>query len=417
MALTGADGTPPAGEILARNRRWATGVLVALTALFLLTYVAPEPGHLLLLLRSMAEAGMVGGLADWFAVTALFRHPLGLPIPHTALLPRNQQRAAENAGRFFDTHFLDPVQLEGRLRALGPSRVLKEWIDAPGNAEQLADEAVSALSAVMRDGVPPRALVRVRRWLRHEAESAVPDAAIAERITDLLKAGLRGQATDEILRVVRDTIDGNRELAVALVQENSRWWIASTVDRRVATLVFNAVLALLDDLQRPEAPLRQDFDRALDLIIDRLERDGAIAGAVREARHHLVESDTFDQTFAAILHEVQARMTRKLDTQPEAVRANLAQTLRDVTDHALGTEAARQAFDTRFAALAAKVVAGSRTQIASYVTDVIAGWEPEELNERFEEQIGPDLQFIRINGALLGAMIGGGLYAVELILG
>ena len=134
---------------LARNRRMATGVLIAMAAVFAVTHLVADPPAWLRLVRSMAEAGMIGGLADWFAVTALFRHPLGLPIPHTALLPKNQARAAVNVGRFFETHFLEPAQLEARVRALSPSRLLADWLSHPGHARLLAVELTRLLGTLL----------------------------------------------------------------------------------------------------------------------------------------------------------------------------------------------------------------------------------------------------------------------------
>ena len=276
------DSPPDAAQVraLARTRRLATGVLVALAAVFVATHLAGADTWPLRLIQSMAEAGMVGGLADWFAVEALFRRPLGLPIPHTALLPANQARAARNVGRFFETHFLDPALLETRLRRIGISRHAADWLARPDNALTLARQLTAILGAVVRHDPPPRMLVRARAWLRAEAMSSGADAAIARSVAEFVKAGVRSTVVDEMLGLIRAAVDDNRDAAVALVHDRSRWWIAKPVDRRVAGLAVDGVLSLLDELRSEDSSLRRDFRSAVDRVIDDLA-DRGHAGAGR----------------------------------------------------------------------------------------------------------------------------------------
>lgn len=401
---------------LARNRRMATAVLVVMVVIYLATHLVSDPAGPVLLIRRMAEAGMIGGLADWFAVVALFRHPLGLPIPHTALLPKNQARAARNVGRFFETHFLEPAQLEARIRAIEPSRHLVTWIGQPGNAEALARELTGLVAMLLRQEPSPRMLAGGRRLLKSEVAQAGSDQAIAGVVADLVKTGVRGDVTDEIIAIIRRAIDENRGMAVELVQDNSRWWIATPVDRRVADLVVSAVLSMLDDLRRDSA-LRKEFETALDGMIETLEQEGVLTRAVADARGEFLRSGAFGAAIAGIARELRDRLGKRIANAPEALSGPLAHLIRDTATRALATPEARETLDRRLAELAGRVIGESRPQIAAYVTDVIAGWEPEELNTRFEEEIGPDLQFIRINGALLGALIGGGLFAFETLIG
>ncbi|MEM1233065.1 MAG: DUF445 family protein, partial [Pseudomonadota bacterium] len=130
---------------LARTRGWARAVLIVLVAIFFATFILQEPPTWVRLVRHMAEAGMIGGLADWFAVEALFRHPFGLKIPHTALLPRNQQRAAESVGQFFNAYFLDPASISARLAEMAPARRAAEWLAHRGNASLVAKPLTQAL--------------------------------------------------------------------------------------------------------------------------------------------------------------------------------------------------------------------------------------------------------------------------------
>lgn len=395
----------------------ATGVLVAMGAVFGATLLVPDPGAGVRLLRAMAEAGMIGGLADWFAVTALFRHPLGLPIPHTALLPRNQARAAKNVGRFLRTHFLRPDQIEARVRAVGPARLISDWLARPGTAEAVARELTDLVEMLLRTDPPPRAMAKARAWVRRRAGTIASNAAIAGQVAELVKSGVRGGVAGEVFDVVRRAIDENRETAVALVQENSRWWIASRVDRSIADLVVNAVLAMLDDLRQTDSRMRQDFEAAFDRMVDALEKEGALNRAVGEARDNLIRSGAFDAALGAVASELRERLRTRIAADPDAVAGPLARLIRDTAARALATPEAREAADARIASLAGRIVGEAGPAIAVYIEEVISGWEPEELNARFEAEIGPDLQFIRINGAVLGALIGGVLFGIGALVG
>jgi uncharacterized membrane-anchored protein YjiN (DUF445 family) len=401
----------PAARALVRARRIATGTLLGLAAVFVATHLVGADTEALRLVQSMAEAGMVGGLADWFAVEALFRRPLGLPIPHTALLPANQARAARNVGRFFEAHFLDPAQLDARLRSIEISRHVADWLAHPGNTLLLGRELSALLGSLLREGPPPRVVARARAWLRAQARQSGADAAIADAVARLVKQGVRSAVIDEVLGYVRRAVDENRAAAAGLVHEHSRWWIAKPVDRQIAGFAVDGVLALLDELRAEGSTLRRDFEAAIDAAIDELAASGALERAVAGARGELVRSGTVDALALRLADTVRGRLAARLESDPDAVARPIAAALGDLARRLHADPDARAALDARLADTAARIIGDLRPTLGGYVADVIAGWEPDELIARFEEQIGPDLQYIRVNGAVLGALIGGLLYA------
>jgi uncharacterized membrane-anchored protein YjiN (DUF445 family) len=416
--LSHSPSPPPApGAALARARRLATGVLVGLVAVFAATLLVEEPGASVRLIRAMAEAGMVGGLADWFAVEALFRRPLGLPIPHTALLPANQARAARNVGRFFEAHFLEPAEIEARIRAMAPSRHAAGWLAEEANARTLARQLVELVGGVIRHDPSPRALARARAWLRSEITGGGADGTLARGVAELLKLGVRSHALDEILALVRRKVDENRETATELVQDRSRWWIASTIDRRVASLAVDGVLSLLDELSTEGSELRRGFERTFDDAVDSLEREGTLARSIGEGRRALARSGAFDRLALRFAETLRDRLAARIDADPQAVASPVAALIRDLAARLRADPAAQEALDARIAAFAAQVIGDMRPLLGGYVADVIAGWEPEQMIERFEAELGPDLQYIRVNGAILGALIGGVLFAIGALAG
>ncbi|MBV8613118.1 MAG: DUF445 domain-containing protein [Acetobacteraceae bacterium] len=407
---------PAPRPALTRTRRLATAVLGLMTAVFAATHAVPDT-TIARLLRSMAEAGMVGGVADWFAVEALFRHPFGLPIPHTALLPKNQVRAARNVSRFFETYFLRPDSLEVRLRAFEPGRHTLAWLAHSDHATLVARELTGLLGHLLVQEPSPRTLARLRRWLRSRARGAEADAAIAEGLARLVKDGVRGAVVGEVLTAVRQAIDENREVAVALVQDQSRWWIASAVDRRLAGLIVDGVLSLIDALGDEETDLRRDFQAGFDRMVDALATGGALTRAVGEGRRALVRSGTLEKIVFRLAAGLRDHLRDRIAADPEALAVPGAELIRDLATRALADTAARAQLDARIAEVAARLIGAIRPAISAYVADVITSWEPAELNARFEAEIGPDLQYIRVNGAVLGALVGGGIFGLNMLLG
>lgn len=406
----------PRNEALIRGRRLAVGVLVLMCAVFIASHFAGD-SMTARLVRAMAEAGMIGGLADWFAVVALFRHPLGLPIPHTALLPKNQARAARNVARFFETHFLEPVSLEKRLRQMRPGRFLARWLTDPAHAGLVARELTRVLIRFLHHDPSRRILARSRGWLRALVRSGGDDRAISEALSQLVKSGVRGTAISEVLRLVRNAIDQNRDVAAKLVQDQSRWWIASAVDRRVADIAVDGVLSVLDELQDERSQLRRDFESGFDHMIDRLSSDGALERAIGEGRETLLRLGLLERAVFRMAEGLRDQLLARSGENPDALAGPIGELIHDFATRALSDEAMYNDLDAQISELGAQLIGELRPAIAGYVADIIASWEPEELIERFESEIGPDLQYIRVNGAALGALIGGLIFGLNQLIG
>ncbi len=400
-------------NILTRNRRMATGILLAMVAIWVGTHFFPGSGTLVMLIRSMAEAGMIGGIADWFAVEALFRHPLGIPIPHTALLPKNQSRAAQNVGRFFQDHFLEPGQLRQKILDLKPAGIVHSWLTKRENALRVANHISDLVATLTRIELSDKAQQKLFDWLRDQARNLGDDDDLSKVVKNLVKHGMRTGILDDILRIIGEALDENRAMAVDLVQERSRWWIASAVDRRLAEVVVNGVLSIIDELSIPGNKLRNDLESAFDAGIDTLEQDGALQQAIANVRETLIGSDDFDVLVGGIVSGVRDNMRSLLERENRALAGPIADMLVEIVENTLKSDEDKALFDDKIAELASDVIADFGPSIAAYISDTIANWEPQELNQRFESEIGPDLQFIRINGAVLGSVIGGLIFAAS----
>jgi uncharacterized membrane-anchored protein YjiN (DUF445 family) len=409
-------GKEPKASEITRVRRVATGLLIGLAAVFLTTFTIADPPMGVLLIRAMAEAGMVGGLADWFAVEALFRRPLGLPIPHTALLPSNQKRAAKNIARFIDTYFLTPQQVLKQISQIDPVQKLANWLSVRDHAERLARDLTSLLTLVatshLRDGMAVRSSGFVTRTLTRSVD---PDV-LAGEITALLQDAMRGQLLDDVLLSVQGAIDSNRPRVLQLVQDRSRWWIATTVDKKIVEVLVDGVLSIVGELAEGRSDLRRDFETGVTEIINRFHSDGSVAGYVQQGLQNYESSPEFAASLDRLIGSIQATIAKDMNTDPDHYITIMADALQGFAiklqnDPDLGT-----ALNEKLASGLEAGLDQIRPAVVRYISQTVADWDSSDLVERLEAEVGRDLQFIRINGAALGALVGGCIFGISHLL-
>lgn len=397
-------------DAIRRMRLVASGLLAALAAIYFGSFAVPEPGRWLLLVRAMAEAGMIGGIADWFAVEALFRHPLGLPIPHTALLPRNQKRAATNIARFIDTHFLAPEHLMARLRRLNPVQLLADWLSKPENADRVATETARLIQVVVKHQLQRGVGVGAREALRGFLTSMVQPEGLSAHVATLLKETVRSRFMDDVIAEVRRALDENREQVVEVAQDRSRWWIPSTADRQLVKLLLDGIMSVMDELSDRDSGLRQGFDQSIIRLVDELHTSGRVSALIEDGRSQYLETPAFAAALDQVIETALARIQDFLAEDRARADALVADALIEVAAILRGDPALEQALNARLLVGIETVLGDLRLAAMAYVTEVIETWDSQDLVFRIESEVGRDLQFIRINGAVLGAFVGGVLH-------
>lgn len=396
-------------------RRAATGTLGVLVAVYLLTFTITDPGTFIRLLRAAAGAGIVGALADWFAVVALFRHPLGLPIPHTALLPRNQARVADNVGRFIEEHFLQPDLVVAKLRESHLSARVAEWFLGEGHAEQVVRPVLNSLAQILRADLPPGLVDTVGDLLRGVARETADNSKTTTEVAELLREGFRGDALTEIVSFLHETVAQNHDTVRNLVRDNSRWWIASRLDRNAADLIVNGLLSVLAEMSNPDSALRHEFEDAAEAVLQNVATRERLQHVISTSVDAYLASDRFGDSTSDLIHALKTRLASYLDedTVANAILAALHSTAQRVSDDAK----LQDRIDSGIADFIEKLIPELRPHVGAFVAQTIRDWDPDLLVERFETEAGRDLQFIRINGAILGFVIGGGLFAIEHAIG
>ena len=404
LPLSRSNASPP---------RWANVLLLAVTVLFLVSHVLPSGGWALGLLRAASEAALVGGLADWFAVVALFRRPLGLPIPHTAVIPSNKDRIGDSLGAFVEQNFLDPDLIAGRLMRAEPARRVGLWLARADNARWLADRVADAVAIALR-GLQDRELKAfVGASLQREMQAFSLAPLIGRAFRLLVESDRHQDLIDEILERSAQSLIENEGTVLNVVESKSAWWVPKQIDRRVAGALTRGLIDLLQDLKQRDHELRVRAEKSFAHLIDDLERDPALNARIVEWTTSWTGRPEFERFAERLWTGLRERLERDLATERSAIRDGLSEVLTSL-GRSIATDRGMQAkFDEKVTSAAKTLLVPWRHEIGAFISEVVKSWDARTITERLESAVGRDLQYIRINGTLVGALVGCVLFALS----
>jgi uncharacterized membrane-anchored protein YjiN (DUF445 family) len=387
-------------------RTIATMLLVLMAAIYLAMRRAPATSIWAPYLSAFAEAGMVGACADWFAVVALFRRPLGLPIPHTAVVPENKRRIGAAMGRFITNNFLSPRVAIARLASVDFVGLAARWLGDERNARSLAAAVGRAIPYAL-DLVPKAAIDEWVAFATRRGIEAVPAAPLASRGLSILWARGAGQTLlDQGLDFVETTLDQHKATIVRHVSQKTWRWIPKWVDDMIAARVVNGLAGTLKEMRDPDHPWREQANRLVEKLIDDLSHDPEMRTQGEAVKQEILANPVFAEQTRALWEELETALRDDLPRHSEGIVQWLA-----TSAGALGRwfeeDAPRRArINRRLRLLALRTVLPRRAEIGGYIAGVVDNWDTATLVKRLELQIGKDLQYIRINGTLVGGLVG-----------
>ena len=391
---------------LRRMRLIATLLLVLMTALFVATSLTMAAWPWLAYVRAFAEAAMVGACADWFAVVALFRRPLGLPIPHTGIVPRNKERIGGALGRFMSNNFLSPSVLAKRLDKIEAAQWAAAWLNDHGNARRIAGQASRFLPQVL--GVLPRE--QLVDWATKAAlrgVEALPAAPLASKILSLLWAQGETQALlNRAIELAEASLISHKDLIRAKVTQNSSRLIPKWIDGMLADKVMNGLQSTLAEMCNPEHPWRIELRSAVETLIFDLANNPDMRERGEKMKTEWLANPVFVAQVAELCQDVEAQLNANVSVHAASIAAGLEFALLALGEW-LRKDEKIQARLNRWARRAAlRALAPRRAEIGAYIANVVANWDATTLVNRMELQVGKDLQYIRINGTLVGGLVG-----------
>ncbi|OAJ55119.1 hypothetical protein A6V36_09675 [Paraburkholderia ginsengiterrae] len=387
-------------------RRTATCLLVLMIALLGVCVVWQGRYPSLALARAFAEAGTIGAIADWYAVVALFRRPFGLPIPHTAIIPRNQQRIAESLGNFVEEHFLTPELIVGRLGGYNAAQALAGWLAEPPNSQAIADVVTAALPELL-NGIDETQAARWFDSLVLPQLRTLDVSRAAGGILAVLTDRDRHQPLlDRGLATLETWLTVNVEMIKAKFSAASRFTPAP-IDNYIVNKFVEGIIALLHEVAaNPEHALRRQFDEAMRDLIVQLQSSPVHRrfgrSLMRDCLRYLREGG-YERV---LLDHVRACVSADLE-RAQPVLGSVTAAMLVALGKGLGSDPSMQhRLNAWWLALARSLVVRFRSQLSMLITEVVKSWNAEDVSRKIETEIGRDLQYIRINGTFVGGLVG-----------
>src|SRR3954468_8026820 len=401
---------------LERMKRRATGLLVLMGAIFVVTSLIEAQHTWVGYIRATAEASLVGGIADWFAITALFRHPLNIPIPHTAIIPSRKDRIGQSLGNFVQNNFLSPDMLTAKLQTAQISRKAAEWLADPENAPAAAGSIASMARRpgnVIRDEDVHALLDRsVIEPLRH-----VPIApALAKGLSLLTVDDKHQQLLDRVIHGLTRLVAENEELIREKIREESPWWLPKVVDDRIHQKVLGGIERTLFEVgEDPDHPLRGQFDELLADWMVQLQDSPEVIARAEAIKQQVLDPETSGRLAASLWQELKQILVRQNATS-DGAPGPIARGLSALGVAALEDEALLEKIDGWLITAVLRVVEQHRGEVGQLIAQTVSSWDPSETSRRIELLVGRDLQFIRINGTLVGGLVGLLIYTATRII-
>jgi uncharacterized membrane-anchored protein YjiN (DUF445 family) len=391
----------------------ALGALVLMAIVFAISYPLQDQFPWARWVRAASEGGMVGALADWFAVTALFRHPLGLPIPHTAIIPRRKDEIGRSLGEFVETNFLSAPVVRGKLESTPLAARAGAWLAQPAHAERVAAEGATAATAILTALSDDDVRDVIEDLARENLLAPDWGPSIGGWLGRVVESGAHTGAVDLAADSLATWLAANQDAFSGLVSRRLPSWMPGIANRLVDDTVYRQALtfvgAVRDD---PQHPARAAIDRYLTRLSENLQEDPETIGKLEDAKATLFDSPRIRALAAEAWQTAKTGLLAALKDPDSGLRRRAVQALAEIGER-LTTDASLQArVDAWVTDAAVFIVERYRHDIASVITDTVERWDPAETTEKIELLVGRDLQYIRLNGTIVGALAGAAIFTV-----
>lgn len=403
-----------------RMKLTATGLLLFVAVVYALAEWAAHAGAGAWAgyVAAAAEAGMVGALADWFAVTALFRHPLGIPIPHTAIIPNKKDQLGVSLGEFVGENFLSEDVVRQRLRAVGIGSRLGAWLAEPEHADRVTAELATALRGaltVLRD-TDVQAVVGEAITRRADAREIAP--GLGKMLEKVVADGGHKRVVDLVVSRAHDWLVLHSQDVMVAVEGGAPGWTPRFVDKRIGERVYKELLRFVTEMRdMPSHPARGALDRFLTDFASDLQSDTDTRARVERLKSDVLARGEVQDLIASAWTAVRAMIVSAAEDERSELRLRVRASLLSLGARMAAEPSMQGKVDRWVEGAAVHVVTTYRREITSLITDTVAGWDAGHTTRKIEAHIGRDLQFIRINGTVVGSLAGLLIYTVARALG
>ena len=404
-----------------RRVKWlATGVLAATFALFLAARVLLHVHPIFGFIAAFAEAATIGGLADWYAVVALFKRPLGLPIPHTAIIQSNQHRIADKLGEFIERNFLESGPVEAKLREIDFGAFVADWLRDRKRSGDLARFALRLLPEAFSATETSGLMNFISRRVTTQLLSIDLAPLAAGTLRGFVQQGRHQGLLDDILRVVHQTLTQAETMAV--IRDKVRAEMPTLLklyraDKFVVNRIVASATKFFEEVRDdPKHPFRGEFDRMLLSFVERLGSDQAFADRINGLKRDLLARPELGNLARNIWSNVQAFIERSASGESQVLQQLLTRMFTEAGEALAGDADLRAEINQGLVAVLRTVIAEQKNGVSTFISEQMKAWDMRQLISLLEINVGKDLQYIRFNGSLIGGLAGLALYTLEYLL-
>jgi uncharacterized membrane-anchored protein YjiN (DUF445 family) len=402
---------------LNRMKWLASGLLAVVSMAFVTALFFERRYPWLGFVRAMAEAAMVGAIADWFAVTALFRHPLGLPIPHTAIIPRRKDSIGASIGHFVQENFLAEVVIRNHLQSMHIAQQAARWVSKPASSARIARLLTAGAGGVVQVLNDADVQTLIERGANAYIRSMRATPLFGQALSFMLSEQRQAELLDAIIRFVAQVLDENKAAIRARISREIPWWLPRSIDQEIYRRLFDAVAALLHDVSHdPAHPLHQQFNTAVRRFAEDLQSNPDVIATGEALKDELLQH--------AIVRDLAASLWMKLKLWVRTQSAQPASEMEQAIQRLIVQLGALILRDELLAGklnrwveqIALYAIQEYGHEVAQLIEQTVRNWDAEATAQKIELQIGRDLQYIRINGTVVGGIAGLLIYCISLLI-
>lgn len=394
----------------------ATGMLIAMALLFIAARASVHVHPAIGFVQAFAEAAMVGGLADWFAVTALFRHPMGLPIPHTAIIPRNKDRIGDTLALFLRDNFLTPAVVARRMRHIDVAGAAGRFLASPSGGDGRLRAGASRLMADLLEALDQERLGgMVKGAIGQRLRAIAIGPLIGQAIEAAMRDGRHAPVMDGIIHWADKALAANEHLIRQMVHERAgkmlRW---TGLDENLANAILSGLTRMLAEMaEDPGHPLRQKAEEGMAKLAFDLQFDPDMQAKAAQVRDEILDNPAMQRWIEGLWEQARGGLLRAVRDPQRAMAGKLGEALRQLGG-TMQQDARLRVVINRFVRRAAVgATASYGDAIVRLVSDTVRGWDAGTVTRRLEHAVGRDLQYIRINGTLVGGLVGLAIHAID----
>ena len=400
---------------LRKYKAFATGLFVLMTVIFIITTILQknDDSHWIGYIRAFSEAAMVGALADWFAVTALFNYPLGLKIPHTNLIENSKERIGDNLGNFVVSNFLSPENIRPYIQKLKVSHFVGDWLSKERNQDKLVNEVSNIVLDILNKLDDSAVVNFIGKKAKEMSDDLKINQIVGNGIEYVLNKNDHQRLITNLSKQIKDYVLNNQEMVKERVKKESYFLVPKFVDDAIAEKITSGLSKYFDEVENDENhSLRNEITKKLYSFSQEVQTEQKWEDEFRGIKNDFLKEEKLHQYSKDIWNSIKKSLSKELEEEQSALKTYLKKNLSELSQNLQTDEKFQHKIDHWVRVTAYKYILKNTHQFGDLISSTVGNWQGKELSEKLELEVGKDLQFIRVNGTLVGGLVGLIIYTV-----